>query len=91
MTYPKLVGRTELLVSKQLVELVAGLDPVSLVVLLGAEDLGNVGEVPGLDVVVLRIPSVDVSFDGVSLVADHEPRKCKYMKGENGGSSKLTQ
>jgi hypothetical protein len=34
---------------------------------------------------------VDVSLDGVSLVADHEPRKCKHMKGENGRSSKLTQ
>jgi hypothetical protein len=91
MTYPKLIGRIELLVGKQLVELVTGLDPVSLVVLLGAEGLGNVGEVPGLDVIVLRIPSVDVSLDGVSFVADHEPTKCKHAKGEDSGPSKLTQ
>jgi hypothetical protein len=28
-----------------------------------------------LDVVVLRVPTVNVSFDGVALVADHEPGK----------------
>jgi hypothetical protein len=33
---------------------------------------------------------VDVSLDGVSFVADHEPTKCKHMK-EDSGPSKLAQ
>lgn len=55
-------------------ELISGLDAVSLVTIIGTEDLGNVDMIPGLDIVVRRIPSVNVSLDGVALVADDEAK-----------------
>ena len=72
ITHSKLVGHVEVLVSEQLVEFVTGLDTVALVVVLGSEDLGNVNKFPRLDVVVNRIPSVDVSLDSVAVVTDNE-------------------
>lgn len=69
MTYPKFVRSAEVLVGKQRVEFVASLDTVSLVSILSTEDPRDVGKVPGLDVVVALVPSVDVALDGVALVA----------------------
>lgn len=74
MTYPKFFRGAEVLVGKQLVEFVASLDTVTLVSILSTEDLRNIGKVPGLDVIVTLVPSVDVALDGVALVADHKSR-----------------
>lgn len=73
-TYAEAVAFIEAGLGKQLVELISGLDAVSLVAIIGTEDLWNVDMIPGLDVVVLRIPSVNVSLNGVALVTDDEAR-----------------
>lgn len=78
-THSKFVRNIEGLVGKQLVELITGLDAVALVVILGSEDLGDVRKVPGLNVIVSCIPTVDVSLDGVTLVANHKPGVCERM------------
>lgn len=69
-TYAEAVGFIEAGLSKQLVELISGLDAVSLVAIIGTEDLWNVDMIPRLDIVVRRIPSVNVSLNGVALVTD---------------------
>ena len=74
ITYSKLVGRVEVLVSEQFVELITGLDTVALVVVLGSEGLGDIGKVPWLDIVVNSVPSVDVSLDSVAVIADNEAK-----------------
>lgn len=79
-TYSKLVGHVEVLVSEQLVKFVTGLDTVALVVVLGSEDCGDVGKFPRLDVVVTCVPSVDVSLDGVAIVANNETGDGQLMK-----------
>lgn len=53
-------------------EIVSGLDAVSRVALSGTEDLGDIDEIPRLDVIVLGLPPVDVSFNSVALVANNE-------------------
>lgn len=74
ITHSKHVGRVEVLVSEQLVELITSLDTVALVVVLGSEDLGDIGKVPWLDIVVSCVPSMDVSLDSVAVVADNEAK-----------------
>lgn len=73
ITHSKLVGNVEFLLGEQLVEFVTGLDTIAcVVVLVSSEDLGNVGKVPWLDVVVTCVPSMDVSLNSVAVVADNE-------------------
>lgn len=79
-THSKLVGHVEVVVSEQLVKFVTGLDTVALVVVLGTEDCGNVGKLPRLDVVVTCVPSVDVSLDGVAVVANNKAGDGQFMK-----------
>lgn len=74
LTYSKSVRGAEVLVGKQFVEFVTSLDTIPLVSILSTEDLRDAGKVPGLDVIVALVPSVDVALDGVALVADHETR-----------------
>lgn len=78
LSYLEALRVAEALVGKQLVQLIPSLDPVTLVSVLGAKDLGDIGKVPGLDVVVASIPSMDVSLDGVALVADHKAMSCQH-------------
>ena len=65
----------ELLIRKELVQLVPGLDAASLVAVTSTKYLGNVRKVPGLNVVVAGIPTVDVSLNGVALVANNKSAK----------------
>ena len=53
-------------------KIVSSLNAISRVALPSAKDLGNVDKVPGLNIIVLGLPSVDVSFNGVSLVANNK-------------------
>jgi hypothetical protein len=80
LTHSKLVGHVEVLVSEQLGKFVTSLDTVALVIVLGSEDFGDVGEFPWLDIVVFCVPSVNVSLDGVTFVADNEAGDCQYMR-----------
>lgn len=73
-TYLETLRIAETRVGEQLVQLIPRLDPVTLVAILGTKDLGDIGKVPGLDVVVAGIPAVDVSLDRVALIANHETR-----------------
>lgn len=40
----------------------------------GPKSGDKVLEIPGLNIIVLRVPSVDVTLDGVAVVAYHETR-----------------
>lgn len=78
-THLKIWGIIEVFACKQFGELVAGFDPVTLVLVLRAKRRRQVHKVPFLDVVVTRLPPVDISFNGVSFIADHKatPRVSK--------------
>jgi hypothetical protein len=62
----------ELFASEQLGELVPGRNFVTLVSALAAKRNREALDIPGLDVVVAFIPSVDEPLDGITLVADDE-------------------
>lgn len=81
-THSKFVRHVEVLVSEQLVEFVTGLDTVALVVVLGSENFGNVDKFPRLDVVVTCVPSVDVSLDSVTIVANNKAGDGQFMRWE---------
>lgn len=60
----------ELFVRKKLFGLIPGLDLVCLIVALCSENLGDSLVIPGLNVVVCFIPSMDIPFNGISFIAD---------------------
>lgn len=69
----ELLTNVEALVSEQLVELILGLDLVSLVLLgLATEGSREILVVPVLDVIVDGIPTVDATLNCVAIVADDE-------------------
>lgn len=72
MAYLKSAWVTELLIGEQVLQLVSGLDAANLVRIPGSENLRDVGIVPGLDVIIARFPSVNVSLNGVTFIADDE-------------------
>lgn len=79
-TYLQIRGRGKFLVCKQLGELLSGLNPVTLILVLGTKCHGQVHKVPFLNVVVALLPSVNISLDGKPFVADHKAvlRVSKY-------------
>lgn len=79
-THPKLVRTVESLIGEQLVKFITGLDAVALVAIFGTENLGDIEEVPGLNVIVFRIPTMDVSLNGVTVVANHKPKDCEQVE-----------
>lgn len=85
-SYLETLRFAEALVGKQLVELIPGLDPVSLVSMLCTEYLRDIDKVPGLDVVVTLIPSVNVPLNGVSLIAYHEAKINVHMSTDSFSS-----
>lgn len=64
----------ELLVGKELVEFVLGLDLEGLASLLATENADEVLVLPVVDVVVDSIHAVNESFNGETIVADDETR-----------------
>lgn len=72
VAYLKSARVTELLIGEQVLQLVSGLDTANLIRIPGSENLRDVGIVPGLDVVIARFPSVNVSLNGVTFIADDE-------------------
>ena len=60
------------MVCKQFGEFLSCLNPVTLVLVLSTKRQGQVHKVPFLDVIVVLFPSVDVSLDGKSFVAEHK-------------------
>lgn len=72
MAYLKSAWVTELRIGEQVLQLVSGLDAANLVRIPGSENLRDIGIVPGLDVIIARFPSVNVSLNGVTFVADDE-------------------
>lgn len=72
MVYLKSAWVTKLLIGEQVLQLVSGFDAANLVRIPGSENLRDVGIIPGLDVIIDRFPSVNVSLNGVTFIANDE-------------------
>lgn len=73
-THLQPAGTTELIIGEEVLQLVPGLDAVALVPSLASENLGDIGIVPRLNIIVARIPPMDVSLDSVTFVTNDESR-----------------
>lgn len=71
-TYLKTAWAAKVLIGEEVLQLVSGLDAVALVPFSTPEDLGNIGIVPGLDIIVALLPSVDVPLNSVTFVTNDE-------------------
>jgi hypothetical protein len=78
-THPKLIRDIESFIGEQIVELITGFDAVALVVILGSKDLGDVGKVPRLNIIVSGIPTMNVSLDGITFIANHKSGIYKHV------------
>lgn len=73
--YLETAWTAKVLIGKEVFQLVSGLDAVALVPFCTSENLGNIGIVPRLDVIVALLPSVDVPLNSVTFVANDESRE----------------
>lgn len=86
MSYLKLFCGRKLLVPQQVEQLMLGTDLVRLILIrTGTKDGNKVLKFPRLDIVIYCVPPVNVSLDGVTLVANHEAnsKSASISKGDD--------
>jgi hypothetical protein len=72
VTYLQIWSRAEIIIGEKFRELVPRRHLVPLIFILCPKYNRNALVIPGLDIVVTLVPSVDKSFDGIPLIADDE-------------------